>query len=145
VHEAHALPEVAGRERPIKHLPEDVERFYRDALRVMDAGVPDAAAVQLRRTLEATASNKHIDKRTLFASVKEMIDQGLVTRDFAEVLTHVRTLGNIGAHASDETLSQGQVERALSFTTQFLRNVYEVPGELQELRDEASDEPNEDA
>ena len=28
------------------HLPADVERFYRDAQRVLDAGVPDAAAVQ---------------------------------------------------------------------------------------------------
>src|SRR5437016_1082041 len=40
----------------VAHLPTDVEGYYRDAIVVLNAGVPDAAAVQLRRTLEAAAT-----------------------------------------------------------------------------------------
>jgi hypothetical protein len=39
------------------HLPTDVGEYYGDAIKVLRAGVPDAAAVQLRRTLEAAASH----------------------------------------------------------------------------------------
>ena len=63
-----------------------------------------------------------------------MISEGLVTKDFGDVLTHVRKLGNLGAHYSDEVLTEAEVLRALRFTTQFLRNVFEVPGELEELK-----------
>ena len=31
----------------VGHLPEDVARYFNDAVRVLQAGVPDAAAVQL--------------------------------------------------------------------------------------------------
>ncbi|RWW91429.1 DUF4145 domain-containing protein [Paenarthrobacter ureafaciens] len=139
VRELRAIPEGEHRQYQINHLPEDVEKFFVDALRVMEAGVPDAAAVQLRRTLEAAAAHKGASKRTLVQSVEQMIADGLVTRDFGDVLTHVRKLGNIGAHYSDETLSPQEVSRALSFTTQFLRNVFEVPGELNLLNSAAGD------
>lgn len=137
LHSARSFPEGSHERFKVSHLPEDVERFFTAALRVMEAGVPDAAAVQLRRTIEASANHKEAKGRTLVAMVQSMIDEGIVTRDFAEVLTHVRKLGNIGAHASDEQLTASEVERAMSFTTQFLRNVFEVPGELAALIEEA--------
>lgn len=141
--EMRSVPEGEHRRYQIDHLPEDVERFFSDALRVMEAGVPDAAAVQLRRTIEATAAHKGATGRTLVQRVQSMIDGGLVTRDFGEVLTHVRKLGNIGAHASDEQLTPEEIERALRFTTQFLRNVFEVPGELASLMTDQQDEVGE--
>lgn len=134
VTEMQSVPESGHRHFQVDHLPEDVARFFADAVRVLDAGVPDAAAVQLRRTLEAAAAHKGIRNRTLVQSVEAMITAGLVTKDFGDVLTHVRKLGNLGAHYSDEVLSEAEVQRALRFTTQFLRNVFEVPGELEELK-----------
>lgn len=140
-YEVRAVPEMDRKQYQINHLPEDVARFFSDAIVVMEAGVPDAAAVQLRRTLEAAAAHKGASKKTLVQSVEQMMADGLVTRDFRDVLTHVRKLGNIGAHASDEKLTATEVDRALSFTTQFLRNVFEVPGELELLvAESASDE-----
>jgi hypothetical protein len=145
VHELQSVPESGHSRYQVDHLPEDVRRFFMDAIRVMDAGVPDAAAVQLRRTLEATAAHKDIRKKTLVQSVQEMIDQGLVTKDFGDVLTHVRKLGNLGAHYSDERLSEAEVQRALRFTTQFLRNVFEVPGELRGLQEQAAEDAGPEA
>ena len=139
VTEIQSVPESGHRRFEVDHLPDDVARFFADAVRVLDAGVPDAAAVQLRRTLEAAAAHKGIRNRTLVQSVQEMISEGLVTKDFGDVLTHVRKLGNLGAHYSDDVLSEAEVQRALRFTTQFLRNVFEVPGELEELKQAESE------
>jgi hypothetical protein len=125
-------PENPDRQN-IAHLPDDVSRYFRDAIRVLDAGVPDAAAVQLRKTLEAASAHNGINKGTLVNRIQELIEKGFVTKGFADALNHVRKIGNIGAHHNDEHLDQSEVERVLKFTTQILRNLFEVPGELAEL------------
>ncbi|MFJ4034579.1 DUF4145 domain-containing protein [Streptomyces griseoluteus] len=125
----------AGREveASVRHLPEDVERYYLGAMRVLRVGVPDAAAVQLRRTLEAAAAHFGIRERVLMKSIEKLIEDGHVTQSFAPVLHHIRAVGNVGAHASDENVDQATAEGALRFTTQLLRNLFEVPGELNDL------------
>ncbi|MFC9619817.1 DUF4145 domain-containing protein [Streptomyces sp. NPDC056930] len=117
----------------IDHLPEDVERYYSDAIRVLGVGVPDAAAVQLRRTLEAAAAHFSIKEKVLMRSIEKLISDGHVTQSFGPVLHHIRAIGNVGAHASDERVDHEAAQRALRFTTQLLRNLFEVPGELKAL------------
>ncbi|MEV7170533.1 DUF4145 domain-containing protein [Streptomyces sp. NPDC093224] len=117
----------------VHHLPEDVARYYSDAIRVLRVGVPDAAAVQLRRTLEAAAAHFEIRERVLMKSIEKLIKEGHVTQSFAPVLHHIRAVGNVGAHASDEHVDHDTAQRALRFTTQLLRNLFEVPGELEQL------------
>ncbi|MET7323382.1 DUF4145 domain-containing protein [Streptomyces sp. NPDC005549] len=102
-------------------------------MRVLRVGVPDAAAVQLRRTLEAAAAHFSIKEKVLMKSIEKLISDGHVTQSFAPALHHIRAVGNVGAHASDEDVDQVTAEGALRFTTQLLRNLFEVPGELNEL------------
>jgi hypothetical protein len=68
----------------------------------MDASLPDAAAVQLRRTLEAAAAHFGQTNGPLVRRVQGLITEGLITKTFGEVLNEVRRLGNLGAHATDE-------------------------------------------
>lgn len=117
----------------VKHLPGDIKQFFETAQRALLAGIPDAAAVQLRKTLEAAAAAKGIQEKNLFGSVKKLLDGNYLTQDFSGVLDHVRKIGNIGAHYTDTVLTAAEVERSLRFTTQVLRNLFEVPGELEEL------------
>lgn len=125
-----AVPEDERAGAQVEHLPEDVGRFYADAQRVLDANVPDAAAVQLRKTLEAAASHFGIGDGPLVTRIEKLIEEGLITKRFGEVLDHVRKLGNVGAHASDVTVDEESARRALRFTTQVLRNLFEIPAEL---------------
>ncbi|UZN03302.1 DUF4145 domain-containing protein [Cellulomonas sp. S1-8] len=131
-------PERPEARASVDHLPADVARYYADAQRVLDVGVPDAAAVQLRRTLEAAAAHHDQDQRVLVQRIQALIDAGLVTRPFGEALDLIRKVGNQGAHASDEHVDQASAERALRFTTQLLRNLFEVPEELRLARAEAN-------
>jgi hypothetical protein len=119
-----------GADLRVAHLPADVTEFYTAALRVLEAGVPDAAAVQLRRTLEAAAAHRGVDKGPLVQRIKNLIDAGLITTDFAKVLDHIRVVGNVGAHAGDTRVDDATARRALGFTTQVLRNLFEIPAEL---------------
>jgi hypothetical protein len=101
----------------------------------MAAGVPDAAAVQLRKTLEAAAAHFGFDNDRLVDRIKELIKAGLITKSFGDVLEHIRKVGNVGAHASDERVDQETAKRAYRFTTQVLRNLFEIPAELKAIQE----------
>ena len=131
------IPEP-GAEARVAHLPDDVERYYTTAITVLEAGVPDAAVVQLRRTLEAAVAHHGIAERNLVRSIQILMEQGLITPGFT-VLNHIRSIGNIGAHATDEHIDDAAARRALMFTTQVLRNLFEIPEELNRL--DRSDRP----
>jgi hypothetical protein len=104
--------------RDVRFLPDDVAKFFSDARRALDAGIPDAAAVELRKTLEAAAARHGVNEKSLVKSIEKLIDEGLVTKQFGEVLDRVRKVGNVGAHASDEPVDQATAEQAFRFTTQ---------------------------
>jgi hypothetical protein len=97
---------------------------------VLDAGVPDAAAVQLRRTLEAAAAHFDVRGRNLVGKIQKLIEEGFVTRQFGEALHDIRMVGNLGAHATDQRVDDAAAQRITNFTTLLLRNLFEVPGEL---------------
>ncbi|MGW4202753.1 DUF4145 domain-containing protein [Streptomyces sp. NPDC004726] len=136
------VPTSSHAKTDINHLPEDVARYYNDALLVLRVGVPDAAAVQLRRTLEAAAAHYEIREKVLVKSIEKLIADGHVTQSFGPLLHHIRSIGNVGAHASDARVDQETAGRALRFTTQLLRNLFEVPGELEELAHHGTKIPN---
>ena len=127
------LPPAESSGTSIRHLPQDVADFFDQAWIVLQAGVPDAAAVQLRKTLEAAAAHKGISSNRLVEAIREMVAQGMVTRDFGDALDHIRKVGNSGAHYNSERLTADEVETSYRFTTQLLRNLFEVPGELREI------------
>lgn len=127
------VPETASSELRVNHLPGDVQEYYNNAQTVLNAGVPSSAAVELRRTLEAAAQHFEVSERTLVKSIEKLAEKGLITESFTDVLGHIRKVGNVGAHASDQNLTHEEVNRALTFTTQVLRNLFEIPEELKLL------------
>jgi|GEM_PF-2334309 len=131
--EISAVPVEDGAILLVKHLPPEVEKPYLNAITVLNAGVPSSAAVELRRTLEAAAQAHDVTVKPLVRAITELADQGLITKNFVDVLGHIRKIGNMGAHASDQEVSNEEASIALRFTTQVLRNLFEVPTELQQL------------
>jgi hypothetical protein len=127
-------PEAVGE---VKHVPEQINKHYVNAARALASGLSGAAAVELRRTLEGAAAAFDVKQGNLAQSIRELIDKGLITKGFAKAPQHVRLIGNQGAHFNDDDVTVEQAQRALDFTTQVLRNLFEVPGELA-LLDEAN-------
>lgn len=124
------IPEQMPDRYGVEHLPEDVSQHFKSAQRILEIGEAPAAAVELRKTLEAAAQHQDVHERPLVSAIRKMAELGLITGKFTEALTHVRTVGNAGAHAGEQELTREEVERALKFTTQILRNLFEVPAEL---------------
>jgi hypothetical protein len=53
-----------------------------------------------------------------------------VPNSFGDVLHHIRKIGNVGAHQTDERVDEEGARRALRFTTALLYNLFEVPAQL---------------
>lgn len=119
----------------VEHLPADVEEYYQNAVTALNAGIPSSSAVELRRTLEAAAKHQGVEERTLVKAVQKLVELGLITKSFESVLSHVRKIGNQGAHATDEQLTETEVRSAMDFTTQVLRNLFEVPERLKLIQE----------
>jgi hypothetical protein len=66
--------------------------------------------------------------------IQGLIEDGLITAQFGDVLHPVRRIGNIGAHASDERVADELVGQVLNLTTQVLRNLFEIPAQLAALQ-----------
>ncbi len=69
-----------------------------------------------------------------------MIEDGLITPQFGDALHDVRTVGNLGAHATDERVDEETAERVMRFTVLILQNLFEVPAALALIKDEAGGE-----
>jgi hypothetical protein len=131
--ELSAMPEDSAASLKVSGLPDDVRRYYEQAVRVLGAGVPSSAAVELRRTLEAASTQKGSDSGTLFQRIEALIENGDLTNHFKPVLHHIRKVGNAGAHAGEDEVTEDEARRALRFTTAVLRDLFEIPHQLDEL------------
>ena len=66
----------------------------------------------------------------MVSSIEKLVSEGLVTKQFGDALDHIRSVGNLGAHATDQRVGDDDARRVLNFTTLLLRNLFEVPAEL---------------
>jgi hypothetical protein len=77
----HQIRSVVPEDRiteQVSDLPTDVEQYYEDAARVLDAGVPGAAAVLLRPTLEGAAAHNGVTDGPLVARIQTLIKKGVL-------------------------------------------------------------------
>jgi hypothetical protein len=126
-------PDLDASFHKIADVPSDVYRHYEEAQKALRADLPDLAAVALRRCVEAASAEflefGRVDKN-VWEGINRLVDAGYLTSQFGEASHHVRKLGNIGAHASDTRLTEAEVKTSFDFTTQMLRNLFEIPAAL---------------
>jgi hypothetical protein len=139
-------PETTG-QWAVDHLPGPVSAIWNEAIMVFKVRANASAVVQCGRVLEAACAERQVTGGTLARRITALFDQGLITSDFKQVMTQVRLIRNVGAHA-DLPVSRESATSTMRFTQQTLRVLFEVPGELgllSEPRDEElKDEPSSD-
>src|SRR5690349_21162039 len=87
-----------------------------------------------RRTLEAAADARGVGGRlVLHRRIAKMVEDGVITAEFREAMDYARLMRNVGAHAGQD-VSRESAHGAMRFTQQALRLLFEVQGELRELR-----------
>jgi hypothetical protein len=120
-----------------RSVPKTVSKVYSEALRIKELA-PNAFAVQIRRALEALCEDRGAKKGTLQKMLGELSVKGEIPSTLIEATELLRLLGNIGAHASEESVQPWQVRTIDEFFRAIVEYVYVAPDKIKKFRESLS-------
>lgn len=115
-------------------VPDRVRSCYEEAARIKRLA-PNAFAVQVRRTLEAICEDRGATKGPLHTRLKDLSTRGDIPPVLAEMTDVLRLLGNIGAHAAEQTVKPGHVRVIDEFLRALVEYVYVAPSKIRQFRE----------
>ncbi|MBI1765969.1 MAG: DUF4145 domain-containing protein [Acidobacteria bacterium] len=119
---------VAGRRQlsDMHFLPSQVANIYKETHSALCNKMPVLAGIGIRALIETVCKEKEASGKNLKENIDSLVALGVLTKDGAEILHSLRTLGNDAAHEvkphSDEQLSI-----AMNVVEHLLNGVYILP------------------
>jgi hypothetical protein len=118
-------------------LPDAVKSSLEEAISCLAAGCYRAAAIMVRRTLEALCEDHAVEGPNLKSKITALGNLVVLPNALVEGIDHLRLLGNDAAHLESkafDTIGQAELEVAIRFTKVVLRAVYQYAGLVDELK-----------
>jgi hypothetical protein len=119
---------IAGRrELPNSYLlPRQVSEIYRETLTALANNLLILAGIGIRALVEAVCKERQTTGRSLSQRIDDLVTQGVLTRDGAEILHSLRLMGNKAAH---EVKPHGEDDLNIAFDVieHLLNGVYVLP------------------
>ena len=120
-------PRTIEKETP-KYLPENIAKFYSQAIAALRGDNYDSSAIMSRKVLEVSVKKIHPEgKGNLYQRIEELADQGIITSELKDWAHIIREEGNESAH-EEEPVTKEFAESIQSFTELFLLYVFTMPG-----------------
>jgi hypothetical protein len=110
----------------IEYLPENVQSIYKETVQALVSGLPVLAGIGLRALIETVCKEKAAEGKDLNTKIDDLLAKGVLNPGGAEVLHHIRTLGNASAHEV-KPHSKRRLVLALEVVEHLLRDVYILP------------------
>ncbi|HEY0685505.1 MAG TPA: DUF4145 domain-containing protein [Steroidobacter sp.] len=79
-------------------LPVDVQRIYGETIKAMNNEQPVLAGIGIRAIVESICRDRQATKGNLLEKIDALVPLGVLTKDGADILHKVRSLGNEAAH-----------------------------------------------
>jgi len=125
------FPEI----KPIdESIPKTIAECYKEALEIKWKS-PSTFAVLIRKCLEGMCRDRGLNSGNLYNDLTELAKKGEIPPLLVEMTDTLRTLGNIGAHWSDEKMNNEHVEIIDDFFKSIIEYVYIAPGKLKKYHD----------
>lgn len=115
-------------------LPKLVHASFKEASRCLNATAPIATVVMCRRTIEAVIKDQGSSKRNLVDGIKDLVASKTLPDSLGALADVVRMVGNIGAHASDDEVTQSQAREMYDLTKALVDGVYLTPHRVANIR-----------
>jgi Domain of unknown function (DUF4145) len=112
--------------KDVDMLPTDVERIYSETLKAINSNQPVLSGIGIRALIETIAKERKASGKDLMAKIDDLVTQGVLTKDGAEIFHKLRILGNTAAHEV-KPHSRDQLNLALDVVEHLLQGVYILP------------------
>ena len=116
-----------------RSVPEAIAREFWEAQRV-ERTSKTAYAVLIGRVLERLCKDKEAKGRSLNSQIKDLSDRGVIPAQLSEMAHALRFLRNSGAHVTDYTIEDDEVQAMKDFTVTMIEYVYIAPAKLAALK-----------
>lgn len=113
-------------------VPRQIAVIYEEAIRIKELA-PNAFAVQIRRALEALSADKGIKRGTLQDQLNVLVKNGDIPPTLAKASEFLRMVGNVGAHASEQSVHPLLANAIDEFFRAVVEYVYVAPKRLEEF------------
>lgn len=117
-----------------EYLPENICKFYLQAVNNYETKNYDASAIMSRKVLEVAV--KTLDKESdgnLFQRIEKLSAQNFITKDLKDWAHIIRDDGNTAVHENDP-VTPTFAEELLLFTQMFLMYTFSMPNMVKEKR-----------
>ncbi|AKZ62494.1 hypothetical protein F506_07220 [Herbaspirillum hiltneri N3] len=107
-------------------LPDKIQRIYEESLQALNDIQPVLCGIGTRAIIETVCKDKNATGGDLYNKINSLVGLGVLTRDGADILHKLRTLGNDAAH---EVKPHSLQELGLAFDVvdHLLLGVYILP------------------
>ena len=107
-------------------VPEPVRDVYTEAARVKNQA-PNAFGVMIRRALEAICDDRQVESGPLARRLQNLASRGDIPPTLAELTDVLRVLGNVGAHATESSVTVPMTWAMDEFFRVIVEYVYVAP------------------
>jgi hypothetical protein len=124
---------------PARHidfpLPELVKDSYDEAVRCENARLPKPTVVMVRRALEAICKEYDPNCKTIYSGLQDMLKNGVISQEIMDWATELRVLGNKGAHATSEKITEVEATESLDFLQAILEIFYYLRPKFRDIQE----------
>lgn len=128
VHEKLFPPRILGRRKlpNWRSLPYGIQTLYAEVIAVLANNANRLAGVGIRSLIESVCTDRQAKGKGLQEKINDLVSQGVLTKDGADVLHRIRFLGNKAAHNS-MIIKDNEVLAALDVAEHLISSVYLIP------------------
>ena len=107
-------------------LPDKIQRIYEESLQALNDTQPVLCGIGIRAIIETVCKDRNATGGDLYSKINSLVELGVLTKDGADILHKLRTLGNDAAH---EVKHHSLQELGLAFDVvdHLLLGVYILP------------------
>ena len=134
-HETLYPNRIAGRKQIDKWylLPDDIKKVYKETHGALCSQLNILAGIGIRVLVESVCKEKRASGGNLEKKIDNLVTNGVLTKDEAQLLHKTRLLGNKAAHEVIEPKYE-ELEIAMDIIENLLRNTYIIPERAKRLK-----------
>lgn len=112
-------------------IPKDVRRIYKETLLALQSKQPVLSGIGLRALVEAVCKHQNAKSKGIYNKINELVPMGILTKNSADILHKIRTLGNDAAHEV-KPHDSSQLWLAMEIIENMLEAVYIIPKKVKD-------------
>lgn len=136
IHDFKVLPYPLKVKSALEHWPDEIQRFWLQAVSSLQNENWDAAALMARSALQVALRDKGAFGKNLKQEIDNLAKKGILPPIMKDWSNEVRLLGNISAHPQpgEEETSPEDANDIVEFLNFLLNYLYDLPKQINDYR-----------